>query len=396
MTEPMKSARQSATDRVATRAWRDPAFRTLLLAEPAEALRLELGEVPEGMEHVRFRRCDVDRAVVRHTPLGRRLVIRPKRADTPLSIVTREVFGVPELVVVFYTRRCQYQCSFCTLPSTSAYSDVSFDDVARQLDHGFAQVAASLATIERISIGNEGSILDARTLPVDQLEHVLKRCGALPAVREIVLETRSEFVTASLLDTILRWVAPCRLVLKIGLESADRRIREDILHKRMDLAAFEAVVALLGPRRIGLASYVLVKADPAHSDAEGRADAIATCAYLKRLCAAHGVALTLRVNSMYKARGSVWARAAEKAGWRPPSIVDLARVMLAVEQDGVEVFAGLYDEGLAAEDGHYEARPDFEPWALDTLERYNQTGDTALIRRVAERSGTVEVRHGAF
>jgi hypothetical protein len=113
-------------------------------------------------------------------------------------------------------------------------------------------------------------------------------------------------------------------------------------------------------------------------------------------CAKHAVPLTLRINSMYKARDSLWARAADASGWRPPSIFDLATVMLAVQEEGVEVFAGLYDEGLATEDGHYEALPDFAAWALAGLEQYNQTGDLALLRGVAEGRPPTGANNGLF
>lgn len=309
--------------------------------------------------------------------------MRPKRGDEPLSVVVRQVFAVPELIVVFYTKRCRYQCSFCTLPLTSAYSDVSFDDVKTQLRRALEFAGADAASIGQISLGNEGSILDERTFPREQLEYVLRTCARLPAVGEVVLETRGEFVSERLLDELLAWTAPRRLTLKIGLESVNTEIRERILRKRMDLGHFESVVRLLGRKDVGLAAYVLVKADPGHSDAAGRTDAIATCEYLKMLCRDSGTRLTLRVNTMYRAANSAWATWAAQQGWTPPSIFDLAEVMRAALDDDVQVFAGLSEEGLATPDGHYETRDDFQGWALTALERYNQTGDIELLDSVA-------------
>jgi hypothetical protein len=126
-----------------------------------------------------------------------------------------------------------------------------------------------------------------------------------------------------------------------------------------------------------------MKADPGHSDEEGREDARKTCEYLKRLCHRTGTDLTLRINAMYRAEGSLWARWAADRRWEPPSIFDLAELMLEVQADGTKVFAGLYDEGLATSDGHYEVRDDFRPWAMEALERYNQTMDVQLLREVA-------------
>lgn len=379
----MNDTRSAVINRLTSRAWRDNGFRELLVSNARQALIAEFGRVPEGFENVTFKPQEADRVTVRNAPNGPVALVRTKRGDRPLSIVMRRVFGVSELVVVFYTKRCQFQCSFCTLPSTSAYSDISTSSVQKQLQRAFEYAGTELSGVEQVSLGNEGSILDERTFSRDQLAHVLTRCVSLPSVRHVVLETRAEFVSDELLSEILKWISPRKLSLKIGLESADHMIRQRILCKKMDLHHFESVVEMLGRMGVGLASYVLMKASPSHSDREGREDARNTCEYLKALCRKNGTDLTLRINTMYRAEGSVWARWAADHGWEPPSIFDLAELMLDVYDDDVKVFAGLYDEGLATRDGHYEVRADFEPWALEALERYNQTMDIELLGQVA-------------
>jgi archaeosine synthase beta-subunit len=379
-------SREAVVNRVTNRAWWDEPFRVLLFESPQAALVSEFGSVPAGFENAVFRPREIDRAVVRRSADGRHLKVRPKRGEEPLSVVVREVFGVRELVVVLYTRRCRYQCSFCTLPLTSAYVDVPFRDVKAQIARAIEFACAEETRLGQVSLGNEGSILDERTFPREQLEYVTRISAGLPGVESVVLETRSEFVMEPLLDDLLAWVSPARLTLKIGLESADEHVRNRILRKRMDLRQFESVVRLLGRKEIALATYVLVKADPTHSDAAGTADAIATCEYLKGLCREAGTPLTLRVNAMYRAANSAWALWAEREGWVPPSIFDLASVMRTVLDDDVRVYAGLSEEGLATADGHFEARDDFERWALTALEQYNRTGDVELLDSVAARA----------
>jgi radical SAM enzyme (TIGR01210 family) len=381
-------SRQTVIDRVTRRAWRDDDFRQLLLDDPSTALQTEFGCVPAGFETATFREREADRVISRRKGSVRHVVVRPKHGDEPLSVVVRDMLGAHEMIVVLYTKRCAYQCSFCTLPLASALSDVSFEDVKAQLERALAFAGDSTDSISQVSLCNEGSILDERTLPRDQLEHALRTCAALPRIRDVVLETRGEYVTESLIDDLRRWAAPAAVTLKIGLESADDRIREGILRKKMDLGQFEDVVDLLARKDVGLATYVLLKADPAHSDADGRADAIATCEYVKSLCRGGRPRLTLRVNPMYCAAGSPWARAAAKTGWTPPSIFDVAEVMRAVMTDDVRVFAGLSEEGLATKDGHYEARQDFEHWALDALARFNRTGNVDLLDSVARHRST--------
>lgn len=380
--------RQALLNLITERAWRDVEFRSLLFSDSAAALRSVFGEIPAALVGVDFVQRPVDRTLVRKRPDGRHLIVRPKRADRLISGLVRNIAGQRDLVVVFNSKRCQYQCSFCTLPSTSSYSLIGHNELLAQLDEAFA--IADGQELDQISLGNEGSILDSSTFPASALETVLRRCAEREGVHSIVLETRSEFITPTLIDDLRRWAHPCEVTLKIGLESVSNDVRERILRKRMSLADFEDVVRMLGRADVRLSSYVLLKASPWHDDEAGRDDAIATCGYLKDLCRSAGTALELRVNSMYRAAGSRWSQWAVESGWTPPSIFDLGEVMWTVRAPDVFVYAGLSEEGLATADGHYEARDDYEPWARDHLERYNETGDSNLLRTVALYRGRLE------
>src|SRR5262249_7531516 len=137
------------------------------------------GEVPAELQGVTFRAQPVDRLRARRNGSGGRdITVRPRGGDQPVTAFTRNVRGLPELVLVLYTKRCRYQCSFCRLPESSALSIVEAADIARQVDSAFDLVAQQRFAIKQISVGNEGSVLDATTLPADQLETVLRRCAA--------------------------------------------------------------------------------------------------------------------------------------------------------------------------------------------------------------------------
>ncbi len=242
---------RSLVNRIATRAWRDAEYRDLLFEDAESAIRLEFGEIPDELKGVRFQPRAVDQVRARDSEGHRKLLVRPKLGDEPLSVVTRQVLGKTELIIVFYTRRCRYQCSFCALPSTSAIGDVTARDISKQIDHAFRGVT-DRASITQVSLGNEGSLLDTRTFPSEQLAMTLGRViREFPNLQHIVLETRAEFVTAELLDDLLMQICPTELSMKIGLESADDHVREGILRKRMDMRHFEEVVAVLGKKRVG-------------------------------------------------------------------------------------------------------------------------------------------------
>lgn len=189
-------------DALTTRAWADPGFAEMLFSHPDRAMIAEFGQVPPALAGAQFRRREADRVRVRQDGPGRRIItVRSQHGDAPLSAFTRVTLGVPELVIAFYTRRCRSQCSMCTLPQASAHSLVPKDGIARQLDSAFALLDGGFA-IQRVTIGNEGSPLDARTLPAAHLAMILRRCAGHPGVREVVIETRAEYATERVLDRI--------------------------------------------------------------------------------------------------------------------------------------------------------------------------------------------------
>lgn len=291
----------------------------------------------------------------------------------PIVSKTRLFRGEPELLTVFYTKRCRYQCSFCTLPWQSAHHLVEFEDVETQLDVAFLNALHSLSRVERVSFGNEGSILDEDTFPRSHLGFALQRTARLPSVHTFALETRHEFVTPERLDFVQSLIGDCTLEMKIGLESLSESVREDVLGKRMDLREFERVVAELGRRNIRLSCYVLMGADPRHSPAEARHETMATCRYLIELCDELNTDLLIRINPMYCAEGSPWAKRAKKHDWTPPSIRDIAAVTRTLADKGVAVYVGLSDEGLAEEGGTYQSRSDYDSTLHDALHTYNRT-----------------------
>jgi len=119
--------RQSLIGKITARAWADLEFRELLFSGDSDrALTVLFGEVPELLRGVEFRPQRVDRFRARPNAAGGRdITVRPRAADQPVTAYTRVVRGVPELVLVLYTKRCHYQCTECLLPDGALVYEVS-------------------------------------------------------------------------------------------------------------------------------------------------------------------------------------------------------------------------------------------------------------------------------
>ncbi len=109
------------------------------------------------------------------------------------------------LFIVFYSLTCQWsRCTGCNLPSLMASHHVGFKSLMAQVDYVIADssIAGRLATINKVIISNNGSILDERTYSSTTLMYLLAQLNLhMPNLKVLSLETRPEYVVAKFRGT---------------------------------------------------------------------------------------------------------------------------------------------------------------------------------------------------
>jgi archaeosine synthase beta-subunit len=191
-------------------------------------------------------------------------------------------------------------------------------------------------------------------------------------VRRIDLETRIEFADPGRLRQLQELAPRATLGVLTGFETQDQHIRDDILMKSEPLDAFLQGLDNVQQAGAALTSYVLFKPDPQMSDAGARDEAMKTIGFLAEECADRGIDLTIRLNPMYRAVGSGWARRADSAPeYQPPRLTDVMYVAQQAADMGVKIYIGLSAEGLAKDDGTYRARDDYLPALIKQVKLFN-------------------------
>lgn len=299
--------------------------------------------------------------------------------DRPHYFLLRRFLANLDLLVILNTKRCRYRCKFCNLPAKSSATPIAANLVVDQFLYVCREVKHALSVIDRITLSNEGSVLDPDTLPLGALEDIFRCVTHLRSARKLVLETRLEFVGVEILQH-LGAIAP-RLAIDIltGFETLDDRIRREFLGKGEDIQQFERGLGRIAEAGVSLTCYVLLKPDPTMSDEEAVSEADATIAYLETESRLRDIPLTIRLNPMYAAEGTPWVAIANEAGgFVPPRLSDAISVGKRARSRGVEIYLGLSDEGLAASNGTYRSREDFSRDLLREAKRFNQIGSKAV------------------
>ncbi len=289
----------------------------------------------------------------------------------PHFFLHRTFLGDQDLLIIFNTKRCKYRCHFCQLPAKSSPTLIPGSEIVSQFSFVVKELKHSLSVLDRLTFSTEGSVLDASTFPTEALLEIAEGINELRRVRTLVLETRLEFVDIDVLAQI-REIAP-RLSLNIltGFETHDPYLRNQVLFKREPLDVFERGLDRVAQAGAQLTTYVLFKPRWDMSDEEAVAEAEASIDYLAAQTKMRGLDFSVRLNPMYAADGSRWAKKAHVSpDYKPPRLTDVMRVAEKKRQEGVKIYIGMSTEGL--DDGsNYLAREDYSPSLIKPVLLFN-------------------------
>lgn len=128
-----------------------------------------------------------------------------------------------------------------------------------------------------VCVYNEGNMLNPWELPSEQLLAIVTDL-AENGVKRLVLETRPEYINATILSKLRECCGSMEVEIGIGLESVNDVIRNEVFLKRMTLQEYELSIGMLKDFGIRSLAYVIVK--PAFiNEAQAIRDAVATSEY---------------------------------------------------------------------------------------------------------------------
>lgn len=292
----------------------------------------------------------------------------------PYFFLHRTFLSEQDLLIIFNTKKCRYNCYFCSLPSLSSPSYIPEDDILAQFEYVLDELKHSLSVLDRITISNNGSVLDKETMPSEALIRIAECVKEIRRIRTIVLESRLEFVDCCIIKKIKEADPRSAVNVLTGFETLNIHIRDEILGKRESLEIFEAGLGKIAESGVDLTAFVLFKPSPTMDDADAYAEADASIEYLVKQCHKRSIDLTVRLNPMYAARNSKWAEMAfATPEYRPPCLTDILKLAIAKSREGIRIYIGLSTEDLDIEGGSYKCREDYSRELLKKAILFNSS-----------------------
>ena len=169
------------------------------------------------------------------------------------------------LMIVFAAPGCEWAfktggCTNCSFPSFfGTKSPVSTAELMAQLDEAVTHVPDDDRGPVQVDLFVSGSFFNPDEIPVEAQRLVLERTARMPRVRRIVAETRPEFVTPEVMAMAMTAGDGVPLEIGIGLESANKEIRQNRIRKGFSWRQFAEAARLISAANAELLVYLLLK-----------------------------------------------------------------------------------------------------------------------------------------
>ncbi len=163
-----------------------------------------------------------------------------------------------------------------------------------------------------LKLFTSGSFLDTSEIPEEIQKEILKEASQYKEITEIVLESRPEYVTKKIMQTIKESIDIRKIEIAIGLESANDEILKKSINKGFFWEDFEKAAARIFDVGAKVKAYLLFK-PPFISEYDSIKDVLQSVSKLNRL----GVD-TISINAISIHRGTYLSIMFEKNQYRTP------------------------------------------------------------------------------
>lgn len=149
-------------------------------------------------------------------------------------------------------------CTMCSYLLDGSSRSPTSEELIQQFSSALGEVEG-LDSALSVKVYTSGSFFDEEEVPISARHGILDLIAGDERVREVVIESRPEYVSDGVLSELKERLKNRVLEIGIGLESSNDRIRGLCVNKGFTLNDFLSAVARAKSHRIGVRAYVLLK-----------------------------------------------------------------------------------------------------------------------------------------
>jgi radical SAM enzyme (TIGR01210 family) len=211
-------------------------------------------------------------------------------------------------------------CTMCSYLLDGAGRNPTDDEYLMQFQTAMRQLERLPSPLS-VKIYTSGSFLDSSEVSIKARDQILGVIAQDNRIREVVLESRPEYVIDEVLADVRKTLGDRTVELGIGLESSSDMVRSLCINKNFDLASFKHSVEIGKKYNIGTRAYVLLK-PPFMSERSALLDA------QKTVSDAIGLGVTtISLNPVNVQRNTLVERLWQEGKYRPPWLWSVVEVL---------------------------------------------------------------------
>ncbi|MHA1863033.1 MAG: archaeosine biosynthesis radical SAM protein RaSEA [Candidatus Thorarchaeota archaeon] len=149
-------------------------------------------------------------------------------------------------------------CTMCSYLLDGSNRNPTSDEMFNQFQDAMSKLDKESSPLS-VKIYTSGSFLDTEEIPTDARDLILKEIANDDRVKEVVLESRPEYVQDSTLAEVRAILGDRIIEIGMGLESSSDVVRSLCINKNFDLKAFGEAVDIGKKYNVGTRAYVLLK-----------------------------------------------------------------------------------------------------------------------------------------
>jgi hypothetical protein len=202
---------------------------------------------------------------------------------------------------------------------------------------------AEIMTIEdnpfMLTVYNGGSFINDYEIPLEVQKKICQLVKNHPTIKKLFVESRAEFVTAEKIQTLKKELGEKKLVVAIGLEAQDDKIRNIYINKGLTKETYEKAIKIIKQNGAKALTYVFIK--PIYlSEREAMVEAIKTAEYAFRV----GKTDEIAFESAFIQEGTLMEKLYREGKYKPPWLWSIIEVIKKTEYLGPIHLGGFEDE----------------------------------------------------
>lgn len=299
-----------------------------------------------------------------------------KYAPTYTSPIIQQTILLPGGGCAYYRAKKGDACTFCAFPgfTRDVIKGPGYENYFKSWKLGFQIYQAMFDAlsrdnehVDRIAIFNGGSFFPDSELPIRFQNYVCEQVARHPKARQLFVEAYPSFISRSKLVQTLAGLGGKDLMVGIGFESKDDRVRNGLLNKSIDLSLFESKIKVMQELGVQTSVYVFLKA---HELTEWQAyeDVINTLSYLHDL----GVN-EMALSCAFVPEGTKLEVKYQLGNFQPPWLWTIIDVVKEAQKKGWPLVVGGFDDTPPPIAGPSNCEV-CNPVILDLIDQSRKTG----------------------